>query len=157
MTVEDVTSLGVTGVETFPSAWWFEQMVADVRERPEFYRHLGVADFRLVVKALDGGRARSFGLVLDGYDVLFAGELADIDGFGPDATVEGDVGIWRDMVGNIVRNGRADGTHTLNSLTIDEAPLRVTAADPVGRDKFYRYAETLQTLFDSLGSHAPAR
>jgi hypothetical protein len=53
------------------------------------------------------------------------------------------------MVGNIVANRGADPRPTLNALSIAEAPLRVSSPDPVGRDKFFRYAETLQTLFDA--------
>lgn len=54
------------------------------------------------------------------------------------------------MAANIATNGGADLAHTLNALSIAEAPLRVSSLDPLGRDKFFRYAETLQTLFDSL-------
>lgn len=137
---------------TFPSASWFEHMAADVEARADVYRHLGFCDFRLVMEIVDGDSTQSFGLVLDGYDVLYAGELEEVGAFGADATLAGEVAAWREMVGNIVRNGRADGHHTLNALTIAEAPLRVSSNDPLGRDKFFRYAETLQTMFDSLGS-----
>ena len=141
--------------QSFPSPSFFEQMAGHTKAHPELYRHLGFADFRLEVRVTGEGRARSFGLVLDGYDVLYAGELEDVGAFRADATIEGPADVWREMVGNILRNGRADGAHTLNALTIAEAPLRVASADPLGRDKFFRYAETLQTVFDSLGSRAP--
>ncbi|MCL4293504.1 MAG: hypothetical protein KJ056_10815 [Acidimicrobiia bacterium] len=133
---------------------WFEAMEADARNRPEVYRVLGFADLRLVVEETDGDAVRCFGLVLDGYDVEFAGELDDVDAFRPDATVTGPREAWDEMAANIVANGGADGTHTLNAMSIAELPLRVWSADPVGRDKFFRYAETLQVLFDSLAGAA---
>lgn len=129
---------------------WFDAMEVDARVRPDVYRDLGFADFRLMVEETDGVYVRRFGLVLDGYDVLFAGELDDADAFGAEATVTGPKEVWDDLHANIVANGGADREHTLNALSIAEAPLRVESPDPVGRDKFYRYAETLQTLFDAL-------
>lgn len=131
---------------------WFDAMAADARNRPEVYQKLGVASLRLVVEEVGPDGARRFGLVLDGYDVESMGEVADVDAFGPDAVVSGPREAWDDLVANIVRNGRADGPHSLNALTIADIPLRVTAPDPMGRDKFFRYAETLQTLFDSLAT-----
>lgn len=131
-------------------ASWFEGMADDARNRPEVYRRLGFGDLRLVVEESDGSRSRRFGLVLEGYDVLSAGELEDVASFRPDATVSGSRETWDEMATNIRKNGGADLAHTLNALSIAETPLKVFSADPLGRDKFFRYAETLQTLFDSL-------
>jgi hypothetical protein len=139
----------------FPADEWFEAMAADARNRPDVYQHLGFADFRLVVEVSDEEATRQYGLVLDGYDVLYAGELRDLEAFRPDAVVVGARSTWQDMMDNIVRNGGADGAHTLNALSIAEDPLRVRSDDPLGRDKFFRYSETLQTLFDSLASSQP--
>ncbi len=140
---------------TFPCGAWFEVMAADAVRRPDVYRQLGLADFRLAVEVADGATSHTYGLVLDGYDVLFAGELDDVAGFEAEATITGPRPVWQEMVANIVTHGGADGSHTLNALTIAETPLRVVAADPVGRDKFFRYAETLQTLFDALAHPVP--
>ena len=131
---------------------WFDTMAADTRTRPDVYRRLGFADLRLVVEEIDGAGSRKFGLILDGYDVESAGEVTDVEAFRPDAVLSGPRQTWDEMAANIVAHGGADSVHTLNALSIAEAPLRVTAADPVGRDKFYRYAETLQTLFDALAA-----
>lgn len=132
---------------------WFEAMQHDARNRPEIYRRLGFADLRLIIEETDGPQQRRrFGLVLDGYDVLYVGELDDVEAFRAEATVTGARDTWDDMVANVAANGGADGAHTLNALSIAEAPLQVVSGDPVGRDKFYRYAETLQTLFDALAT-----
>lgn len=138
------------------NADWFETMAADAAARPEVYRPLGFADLRLVFEEVDGEQCRRFGLILDGYDVLAAGEVDDAASFGADATITGQKDTWDEMFANVIDNGGADGTHTLNAMSIAEAPLRVSSPDPVGRDKFFRYAETLQTLVDSLAA-APAK
>ena len=131
-------------------ASWFERMADDARNRPDVYRRLGFGDLRLVVEQTDDASIRRFGLILDGYDVVSTGELDDLDNFGSDATITGTRETWDEMAANILANGAADLAHTLNALSISEAPLRVSSPDPIGRDKFFRYAETLQTLFDSL-------
>jgi hypothetical protein len=138
--------------EEFPSASWFEKMVSHATEAPEVYQALGFASFRLVIEVMDeSGHARRFGIVLDGYDVLSEGEIDDLEDFRPDAILSGPIAAWREMVANIAENGGADRGHTLNALSLAEVPLRVTSDDPMGRDKFFRYAETLQTLFDATG------
>ena len=142
-------------VSSFPGDVWFAAMEREVAEHPDVYRHLGFADFRLVIAVEEDGHERRFGLVFDGYDVFNAGEIDDLARFRADAVVSGPADAWREMIGAIIDNGRADGTHTLNALTIADAPLRVTSSDPLGRDKFFRYAETVQMLFDALATVQP--
>lgn len=52
------------------------------------------------------------------------------------------------MISSIQANGAADLSQTLNALTIAEDPMKVTGDDPMGRDLFYRFNQTLQELFD---------
>ena len=132
----------------FPSDGWFGRLAAAAYDDPETFARLGFAELRLVVEVVDGDDHRRFGIVLDGYDVDYAGELTDDLEFAPEATVTGPSDAWREMAENIDAHGGADNEHTLNRLTMAGVPLRVEAVDPMGRDKFYRYAETLQTLFD---------
>jgi hypothetical protein len=134
----------------FPCDQWFERMVTSASKDAEIYERLGFAEFRLVFEVVAGDDARRFGLVLDGYDVEYAGELADIGTF--DAVLSGPLDAWREMVDNIEANGRADVEHTLIRLCLAGTPLRLVAVDPMGRDKFFRYAETLQTLVDATAS-----
>ena len=136
----------------FPCDSWFERMVASARMDPETYERLGFAEFRLVFEVEAGDDARRFGLVLDGYDVDYAGELADVGTFSADAVLSGPLDAWREMVDNIDANGRADVEHTLIRLCLAGTPMRLVAVDPMGRDKFFRYAETLQTLVDATAT-----
>ncbi|MDA8183303.1 MAG: hypothetical protein ACYCUF_03210 [Acidimicrobiales bacterium] len=138
--------------DEFPSAGWLEGLASHAAEAPEVYQALGFANFRLAIEVVDpSGMPRRFGLVLDGYDVVSAGEIQDLSAFAPEALVTGALDAWREMLDNIAENGGADRAHTLNALTLADVPLRVTSDDPMGRDKFFRYAETLQTLFDATG------
>ncbi len=136
----------------FPSGKWFDALAEDVSHHPEDYERLGFADCRLALEVIgESGKARWFGLFMDGYDIGSEGELVDLDSFGPDVVLSGPKAVWDEMVDNIVVHGGADRSHTLNALSIAGFPLQTRSEDPMGRDKFYRYAETLQTLFDSAG------
>lgn len=132
----------------FPSDLWFGRLTAVVDDDPETFERLGFADLRLVIEVIDGDSTRRFGIVLDGYDVNYAGELADVVAFSPEATVTGPIDAWQEMIASIDAHDGADNEHTLNRLTMAGVPLSVEASDPMGRDKFFRYAETLQALFD---------
>lgn len=148
---------GTASSAGFPSAGFFDELVRDVVRRPEEYERLGFADCRLVIEVVEPtGEVRRFGLVLDGYDIRSEGEIADLDGFHPEVVVSGALDTWSEMLAAIAEHGFADRPHTLNALSIAGFPLSARSDDPIGRDKFYRYAETLQTLFDSVGLRAPA-
>jgi hypothetical protein len=109
-----------------------------------------VADFRLLVEVVSPAETTRFGIVLDGYDVSVTRRLAPGEAFASDAVLRGDEVSWHDLVENIVTNGGADISHSLNALSIAGWPLQLLSDDPVGRDKFFRYAETLQDLFDGI-------
>ncbi|MHB1711735.1 MAG: hypothetical protein ACYCV7_10070 [Acidimicrobiales bacterium] len=139
-------------IPSFPSGAWFDWLVEDVDERPAEYQRLGFADCRFAMEMTEAsGRSRWFGLVLDGYEIRSEGELGDPGAFHADVEVSGPLDGWEEMVGVILDQGAADRAHTLNALSIAGFPLCARSSDPMGRDKFYRYAETLQTLFDSAG------
>lgn len=133
----------------FPSSEWFGALAACASESLDFER-LGFADLRLAFEMSDApGGPRSFGVVLDGYDVTSEGELDPAASFDADATIRGPLATWEEMVSNIVEHGMADGAHTLNALTIAGLPLAIVSSDPVRRDRVYRFAETVQQLLDS--------
>lgn len=140
----------------FPSERWFSELIARAMSDGPLMERLGIADLRLGVEILDShGTPTLFGIVLDGYDIEAVGEVSETE-FEPEVVVSGSIDTWREMVASIETHGRADSTHTLNSLAIVGAPLCIRAADPMGNDKFFRYMGTLQAIFDSAGSPAVA-
>ncbi len=140
-------------MSSFPSDEWFVRLTQVADDDPQEFERLGFADLRLVIEVTQPDGVRRFGIVLDGYQAVYAGELDDVGAFSPDVTLTGPLDVWTEMVDSIDRNGGADGGHTLNRLTMAGVPLTVRAEDPMGRDKFFRYAETLQALFDGTAAH----
>lgn len=129
---------------------WFDALAQVGRAEADHLATLGVADFRLLVEVVSQAETARFGIVLDGYDVSVTHRLAPGEVFASDAVLRGDEVSWRDLVENTVTNGGADISHSLNALSIAGWPLELLSDDPVGRDKFFRYAETLQDLFDGI-------
>ena len=138
----------------FPSDEWFSVLVDRATADPGTMESLGVADLRLGIEVTGADRPPAlFGLVFDGYDLWSVGAV-DEGEFGPEVVLSGTCSTWEEMVASIESHGRADGPHTLNSLSLAGVPLTVRAADAVGHDKFFRYMGTLQAVFDALGTSA---
>ncbi len=133
----------------FPSAAWFDELVARATADPAALEHLGIADIRLGMEVVlpDGARPL-FGLVCDGYDVTSTG-VVDEATFAPDVVFSGPLEAWIEMIGWIEANGPADSAHSLNGQSIAGIPFEVRSPDAMGSDKFYRFMGTLQAVVDA--------
>jgi hypothetical protein len=132
----------------FPSNEWFDALIAAAHEDRDALNALGFADMRLGLRIFGTPEGdKTFGLRLESYDVASDGEV-DLAEWGADCVFEGPAEVWDEMIANIVEHGGADLAHTLNALSLAEEPMRVVADDPMGRDLFFRYNQTLQEVFD---------
>lgn len=139
----------------FPSAKWFDELVALVTEDHSTFERLGIAELRLGIEVLSPDHATMYGLVFDGLDVVSLGEVTQTE-LRPEVVLSGALEAWQEMVSSIEENDGADLAHTLNSLTMVGVPITVRSPDPMGSDKLYRYMGTLQAVFDASGSPAMA-
>lgn len=132
----------------FPSGEWFDALATQANNKADDLAEFGFSNIRLAcrINGLPDGD-RYFGLRVEGYDVISDGEI-DPASWGADCTLEGPAQIWFEMVSNIRENGGADLSHTLNALSLPEIPMRIVSDDPMGRDLFFRYNQTLQAIFD---------
>lgn len=139
----------------FPSVEFFETLRERMNANRERFRRIGTADVVLVVKIDFPDHVRCFEVVFDGYRCESARALPSLAAARPGAViVEGPYAVWREMVENIQRNGQADLDHTLNTLSLMDTPLRISAANQLDTDLFYRYQQTLQEFFDGAGAIA---
>ena len=133
----------------FPSTPWFEELRAIANSNVERLKRLGTVDLALVVKIDFGDRSQFYEITFTGYRCVGVRELSAIAEAAPDAVViEGPYQTWREMVENIQAHGQADLKYTLNTLTLYDTPLRVTSANQLDTDLFYRYQQNLQEFFD---------
>lgn len=133
----------------FPSSEWFVALQRRMEQDPDRYRRLGTVDIVLVAKIDMDGASELYEIGFRGYRCTGVRRLRSLAEAASGAVVlEGSLGTWREMIEAIRRNGKADLPHTLNTLTLADVPMRVTAANQLDVDRFYRYQETLQEFFD---------
>ena len=143
----------------FPSIDWFEALRQSMLAHHEKYQKLGSVDVTLVPTiTFPVGRVERYALVFEAHDSVAVRQIASAEDLvGPRVVIEGDYGVWREMVENIRAYGGADLQHTLNYLTLPDWPLRVTSSsgpDLLGVDRFYRYQESLQEFFNEAAAVA---
>ncbi|MBS4729315.1 hypothetical protein MSM1_13540 [Mycobacterium sp. SM1] len=136
-----------------PTVEWLTRLAeinkADLAE----FRKLGEVDCRFAVDIVDGGPGGSALIVqvtFDGFDVSEIKEIGATELESMDFVIETDRDSWQEMVDNIrAGNGRPDLDHTLNALSIASTPIRVWSSDPLGRDMFFRYNQSLQHFINN--------
>ena len=137
----------------FPSEAFFVALKERAERDPDRYRRLGTVDIVLVARIDFEGRSELYELSFSGYRCTGIRRLAALREAAPGAVIlEGSAATWREMIESIRRNGKADLAHTLNTLTIADEPMRVTAENQLDVDRFYRYQETLQEFFDEAAA-----
>ena len=135
----------------FPSTEFFAALQEKMREQGDRFRQLGYFDTKFGVR-VTGEPARAFVLEFDVFECVGIREVAEIDPGAVDFVLEGSLEAWREMLENIRANGKADGDHSINTLTHFGEKIRVVYDDPDGHDKLYRFDESIQQYFDLAAS-----
>ncbi|MCI4676468.1 hypothetical protein [Candidatus Mycolicibacterium alkanivorans] len=136
-----------------PTVEWVTRLAeinkADLAE----FRKLGEVDCRLAVNIFDGGPDGSALIVqlrFDGFDIDEIKEIGETELESMDFVIETDRDSWLEMVDNIrAGDGRPDLDHSLNALSMAATPIRVWSSDPLGRDMFFRYNQSLQHFINN--------
>jgi hypothetical protein len=134
---------------SFPAPEWFLALGRMMAAEGEVFRRLGYAEVRFVVRVLDdGGKvAAATAIEIDGYALTNAFQL-DGKPFDADFAICAPRAVWAEMLEEIAREGRATLRHTLSSLALVGESLWLESDDQLREDKFYRYNQTLQELFN---------
>ena len=112
---------------------------------------LGTAEMRLGIEVVDDdGDTTLLGLCFSGDDVSAIGPVTEA-WFDPEVILSADACVWEEMVAVIARDGKADLTHTINTLSLADTPISVRSHDAMGHDKLYRFMGSVQAIFDALG------
>lgn len=140
-------------------AEWFEGLRGAAARHAEEFRDLGFVDTRFAIRASDAapGQPAATGLVFDTYEcerVVSLPTAKDLERFDADFVLEAPDAVWREMLDNVRRNGKADLAHTINTLVLSGA-AKLSSDDQLREDLFYRYNGSLQLFFD-LASEVPS-
>ena len=146
-------------IETGPavdSREFFEELAARMDARPDHYLLLGFCDIDLGVVVHRPGTT-DFRVLLRFADYGCRAVEPFPEGAEDEAScyLEGDLGGFAEMVADIRAHGHATARNTLSSLVLLGDRLRLVGADPMGVDRFFRYAETIQSFFDGAAPPAP--
>ena len=112
---------------SFPSTEYFKALKEKMAADQERFRRLGFIDTTFGVRVGHNGQARNFVLEFEVFELKDAREVEAIDPKKVDFTIEGDAGVWREMIENILRNGEADTSHDINTLAHFGERLKVVA------------------------------
>jgi hypothetical protein len=141
----------------FPDPQWFLALGGLMAARGELFQRIGYVETRFVVRVLpdeDGvGEEQNIGVAMAGYALTGAAALAPggTASFDPDFTICARRAVWQRMLDEIARDGRPELRHTLNSLALMGDELWLESADQLREDKFYRFNQSLQELFNLVG------
>ena len=150
----------------FPEPQWFLALGRLMAVRGELFRRIGYVETRFIVRVLPdqdggnddgGGEEQNTGVAMQGYALTDAAALAPgaAASFDADFTICARRAVWRRMLDEIARGGRPELRHTLNSLALIGDELWLESADQLREDKFYRFNQSLQELFN-LAAELPA-
>jgi hypothetical protein len=132
----------------FPSKEWFDAVRAVFNSDESFQGGGGGA-----CNALMGAKIanRSFLMTFEGAECSDAREVKEADLEAADFILEMPYALWKEMVQNIAKNGRADLHHTLNTLDLGrpEGLSHSVHGDQYREDLFFRYNQTMQYFFDA--------
>lgn len=142
----------------FPDPQWVLALGGLMAARGELFQRIGYVETRFVVRVLpdeDGeGQEQDIeqntGVAMQGYALTEAATLAPtaVVSFDPDFAICARRTVWRRMLDEIARSGRPELRHTLSSLALIGDELWLESADQLREDKFYRFNQSLQELFN---------
>ena len=142
-----------TSTLAFPSPEWFQRLADLMNANRARQEQLGYVDCTAGFRVLDTGGDGAPVTVLVRFEEF---EAVEVQQAGPtdeqriDFTLEGTLATWRKMIESIAAgDGRPALDQTLNFLTHMGEPLRVKADDPLERDLYFRYNQSLQEFVNA--------
>jgi hypothetical protein len=151
--MEQQTEMSVSDAIAFPSIEWFERLAQLMKINRARNEHLGYVDCVAVFTVLDGGlrgKPWSVQITFEEFEATDVREATTADLARADFTLDATLATWREMIESIARgHGRPDLTHTLNYLSHPGTPIRVWSDDPLRRDMYFRYNQSLQEFINA--------
>jgi hypothetical protein len=139
--------------ERFPSLAWFERLVTLMNADRARQEQLGYVDCVARFTVTDGrpdGAPWSVQITFEEFEATDVHEVGPGDTSTPDFDLEAPLAVWQDMIESIAAgNGRPGLDFTLNRLSHFGTPMRVVSDDPLRRDLYFRYNQSLQEFVNA--------
>jgi hypothetical protein len=141
------------GALVFPSVAWFERLAELMEARRDRHKHLGTIDCLAQFTMFDHpsrGENWHVQVRFEEYSVVEVRQVGEEESTKADFILETDIDVWQEMVQNITAGqGRPDLEHSLNKLSLPGTPIRLWSEDPLARDLFFRYNQSLQEFWNA--------
>ncbi len=138
--------------EHFPSCGWFQaaaEIMKQDRQRQELLGYIDcVVDFKIVGE--NGQLIDRIRVVFEEYDAVEIKSVDDVSSDEVDFVLEASLETWKAMIESIkAGEGQPDLTQSLNYLSHLGTPLALKADDPLRRDMYFRFNQSLQEFFNA--------
>lgn len=145
-----------TTAVAFPSLAWFHRLAHVMNANRARQEQLGYVDCVAQFTVIDGGlEGTPFAVqvTFEEFEALDVCVARPADDGRADFALEGSLATWRAMIESIAAGGgRPDLEQTLNRLSHFGTPMRVVADDPLRRDLFFRYNQSLQEFVNAAAT-----
>lgn len=136
----------------FPSLDWFRRLAGLMNASRARQEQLGYVDCVAGFRVLDGpgGRPWTAEVTFEEFAATDVREASPEASDRADFVLEATLATWRAMVESIAAgDGRPALDQTLNHLSHMGEPLRLVAGDPLRRDLYFRYNQSLQEFVNA--------
>jgi hypothetical protein len=143
----------------FPSVEWFQRLADLMNANRVRQEQLGYVDCVAQFTVVDRGPAAAPWGVQVTFEEFRAVDVrpASADcAERADFVLEAPLATWRAMIESIAAGGRPALEYTLNHLSHMGAPIAVRSSDPLRRDLYFRYNQSLQEFVNAAGTFRTA-
>ena len=134
----------------FPSVDWFRQLADRMNENRARQEQLGYVDCVAGFRVKDGDDTFTVQVTFEEFEATDVHEAGAGEAARADFTLEADLPTWRAMIESIAEGGgRPDLEQTLNRLSHMGTPISVVSDDPLRRDLYFRYNQSLQEFVNA--------
>jgi len=157
MAAESAT-VAADSVVPFPSVAWFQRLADLMNANRARQEQLGYVDCVAGFTVLDGGPGEgpwTVHVTFEGFEATDVREASADEAERADFTLEATLATWREMIESVAAGGgRPDLEHTLNCLSHPGTPIFVRSDDPLRKDMYFRFNQSLQEFVNASGSFA---
>ena len=142
-------------VVPFPSREWFQRLADLMNTHRARQEQLGYVDCVVQFTVVDfspAGVPWSVQVTFEEFSAVDVRVVTPADAARADFALEAPLATWRAMIDSIAAgDGRPALEHTLNHLSHMGAPIALHASDPLRRDSYFRYNQSLQEFVNASG------
>ena len=135
----------------FPSVPWFQRLADLMNANRARQEQLGYVDCVAGFTVTDGAPGGAPWTALVTFEEFAATTVREAGpGETGDFTIAASLATWRAMIESVARGrGRPELDQTLNRLSHFGTPIAVTSDDPLKRDLYFRYNQSLQEFVNA--------